>query len=42
MPSQSAGANTGNSTARVLASESTSKAMLRSRPKLVQRCQSGR
>ena len=42
MPSQSAGASTGNSTERVLASESVSKAMLRSRLNVVQRCQSGR
>ncbi len=42
MPSQSAGASTGNSTVRVLASESVSKAALRSRLNVVQRCQSGR
>ena len=42
MPSQSAGERTSNSTERVLASESVSKATVRSRPKLVQRSQSGR
>jgi hypothetical protein len=42
MPSQSAGASTAYSTLRVLASESTSKAALRSRLKVVQRSQSGR
>ena len=42
MPSQSCGASTGNSTERVLASESTSKAIVRSRLNVVHRCQSGR
>ena len=42
IPSASVGERTSNSTGRVLASESTSNAALRSRPKLVQRSQSGR
>ena len=42
MPSQSAGASTGNSTERVLANESVSKATLRSRLNVVHRSQSGR
>jgi hypothetical protein len=42
MPSQSSGASTGYSTVRVLASESTSNAALRSRLNDVQRNQSGR
>ena len=42
MPSQSDGDSTGYSTARVDASESVSNAAERSRPKTVQRSQSGR